>query len=852
MRRFYGYLVLVVSLLLIVSCNLQSFVSNISSGIEYSGGYEVLYKVDYKDSNKTIDDIANIVVNRIEDAGVQNAVVQSESGDLTGSEDDFIRVQMSGNSETDIDYVLRSVEATGRLTVSTIMDGANYPELENPFEIGSAKVNWNQSTPYVEVGIKNAKEFISFVENCNKDYEEFNEIYNKDSQEESSVEGIMVIWLDKLDDDSYIQAYENESEVKKAEIRDRVLAIVPTNNFYYTEKNGDYVDVKLLISYYDFDQVQMVGESAHTIERVINYGAQDYSMNRLYTHRIGASVTNIEVYDQIIIWGTFVSLVAILGFLVFRFGLAGFTGFVAILVSMTVQLFLFNFLDYTFSTIAAIGFVASIAINTAAVILFLSKFKNELYKGKSPLKSYQEASKNTLVNVIDATILGIAISVVGILSFSSQIVSLPIVLCIGLVCSLIFNRLIMRFAMWWLTNNSLANNKPIIFRVKTEDVPDIMKMETQRKFAPLSNIDPKKKGKLSALVAGISSVVCILLIAVFAIIPGVNVFNDAAESRNYSRIEISAETVNSNYLFDKKSENVKAFFSEKYPDLVITNVDVNVVQNVVGDPSSSKENLVNIGYYSITLDKVIDTDDLANDIAIKLNATYGIEDTDLTVNVVTCSPKSVNYLFQSAIVAAVLVGSLAIVFILVRFGYIYALSTLATLVPTTLVSLGFFAATRLPINSLSLAGIAAGLLIVVLAQLPLYERIKKMRRESKIKITTYEQRETIAIASFKETAFVSLMTSMMALVAIVIVALFSPLTSSVVATYGIMAITVIVGAASTLFLLIPVYLFLQKKISFNISINREKRNKKAMEKAKEANRKAGAEPVEAKIPGINC
>lgn len=852
MRRFYGYLVLIVSLLLVVFCNLQSQVQNITSGIEYSGGFEVLYKVDYRDSNKTIDDIANIVVNRIEDAGVQNAVVQSESGDLTNSEDDFIRVQMSGNSETDIDYVLRSVEATGQLTVSTLMDGANYPELENPFEIGSAKVNWNESTPYVEVGIKDAKEFISFVENCNADYAEFNEKYNPDSTEESSVEGVMVIWLDKLEDDSYIEAYENESEATKAQIRDRILAIVPTNNFYYTEKNGEYVDVKLLISYYDFEQVQMVGESAHTIERVINYGAQDYSMTRLYTQRIGASATNVEGYDQIILWGTFVSLIAILAYLVIRFGLAGLTGFVAILVSMTVQLFLFNFLDYTFSTIAAIGFVASIAINAAAVILYLSKFKNELYKGKSPLKSNQEASKNTLVNVIDATILGLAIAIVGILSFSSQIVSLPIVLCIGLVCSLIFNRIIMTFAMWWLTNNSLANNKPSIFRVKKDDVPDIMKMEPQRKFAPLSNVDPMKKGKLSAMVAGISSLVCVLLIAVFAIIPGVNVFNDSAESKNYSRIEISAETVNTNYLFDKKSSNVKEFFNEKYPDLVITNVDVNVVQNVVSESSSSKENLVNVGYYSITLDRVIDTDDIANDIAVKLNATYGIDDTDLSVNVVTCSPKSVNYLFQSAIVAAILVGALAIAFILVRFGYVYALSSLATLVPTGLVSLGFFAATRLPINSLSLAGIAAGLLIVVLAQLPLYERIKKMKRESKTKITTYEQRETIALASYKETVFVSLMTSMMALVAIVIVALFSPLTSSVIATYGIMAITVIVGAASTMFLLIPVYLFLQKKIRLNIRINREKRNKRAMEKAKEANRKAGAEPEESKIPGINC
>ena len=84
-----------------------------------------------------------------------------------------------------------------------------------------------------------------------------------------------------------------------------------------------------------------------------------------------------------------------------------------------------------------------------------------------------------------------------------------------------------------------------------------------------------------------------------------------------------------------------------------------------------------------------------------------------------------------------------------------------------------------------------------------------------------------------------------------IIALFSPLTAGVTATYGAMALTIIAGGLATLFLLVPAYLYLEKNVRLKFSISYEKRNKKRMEKAKAKNRNSGAEAKEAIIPGIN-
>ena len=845
MRRFYGFLVLVVSLLLVVFSNIQPQVSKLTAGLEYAGGYETLYKVDFNDSEKELSEIGDIVVDRIEDAGVENAQVEIETNDL--GDENYIRIRMNAASEENLDYVLRSVEATGTITASTIINHGNEDyvyEIVDPFEIGTAEVGWNSSTPYVEVEVKDPKAFNEFIQICNSAYSHFQSEYGN-SEEESTISGVMVLWLDKTETDSYVEAYTNEGDVSKQQIRDRVLAIVPTDNFTYVEDaNGDAEESKLLISYYSFEQVQMVGESAHTIERIINYGQEKFDLTRLYTQHITA--TEGQDYDHIIMWGILGLSLVLLVVYVARYGLAGLGAWTGLATSLLVQVLLFNFFQYTFTTMVALGFIATLVANSSFVFTYMDRFKDELLKGKSAIKANQEASKSSLVNVIDVVFIGLFVSIIAVFAVSSQVKLLPITLILGFLAALIFNRLITVFSMWWLTNNKLALNKKSIFMVKDKDIPNILALEPQRKFNPMHKFDAKKHGKGSAIGAAIVTAVCGLLISVLAIIPSTPIFNASEESKTISRVEITSEILDSRYIFET-TESVEKFFETNYPTYIIDDIDINVEKNVVID---GRENLVDVVYVSVKLENEIDPSTFNSEVFLgQLEALDYSENPTVVLTKSTSS--SVEYLIGSAVIIVSLFAGLTFLFVLIRFGITYGLASLSTIIPAAAASFGFFAASRLEISALSLTGIAAGLLIVIISQLPLFERMKKIKRESKIRINTYEQREEIALSAVNTSMITVVGILLTGLVATIAISLCSPLTAGVLSTYGAMALAIVIGGLATLFLLVPVYLFLEKNVRVKISINSEKRNKKRMEKAKAKNRNAGAEAREAIIPGIN-
>ena len=60
MRRFYGFLLLIISTLLIIVCGFNPQREKINSGLEYEGGYETLYKVDLGSDNNNKENIQNI------------------------------------------------------------------------------------------------------------------------------------------------------------------------------------------------------------------------------------------------------------------------------------------------------------------------------------------------------------------------------------------------------------------------------------------------------------------------------------------------------------------------------------------------------------------------------------------------------------------------------------------------------------------------------------------------------------------------------------------------------------------------------------------------------------------------
>jgi preprotein translocase subunit SecF len=406
--------------------------------------------------------------------------------------------------------------------------------------------------------------------------------------------------------------------------------------------------------------------------------------------------------------------------------------------------------------------------------------------------------------------------------------------------------------MYWLTNNSLANTNKKIFRVKEKDIPDVMNQEEQTHFNPLHNFDAKKHGKKTFIGSLIATCVCVLSIVVLAFIPSVSIFNASEESNQYTRIEINSELVKNHYIFET-NDSVISFFEEKYPDMKIADVSIKVEEEVILE-DDDREYRPDIVYVSIKLD-----DKLANDyissiqesLVTDLKALPNVDTDHLYVTFTTCESASVDYLLNSAIIFISLVAGLTLVFVTIRFGYTYGLATLATLIPASCISLGFYALTRIEISALSLAGIAGGLLIISISQMVLFERMKRLKRESRYKITTYEEREAIALKASKDTMFTVISILATAMVIVVVLALASPLKYAMISTYGILLLTIVIGGINTIFLLIPTYLFLEKRIHWSWSFDQEKRNKKRMEKAKEQNKNRGAEPREAIIPGIN-
>ena len=61
MRRFAGYIVTVITLICTVIFCTPLQISSLKSGLEYGTGYEAVYRVDFEESTKNIDDIIEIL-----------------------------------------------------------------------------------------------------------------------------------------------------------------------------------------------------------------------------------------------------------------------------------------------------------------------------------------------------------------------------------------------------------------------------------------------------------------------------------------------------------------------------------------------------------------------------------------------------------------------------------------------------------------------------------------------------------------------------------------------------------------------------------------------------------------------
>lgn len=847
MRKFAGYIAIVVTLLFTVIFSLGLQTSSLNSGLEYANGYEAVYRVDFEESSKTINDIVEIFKNRLEDAEVRNGNIQSVVAD--GEEEYQIRVSANSLTETNFEYILRSLEATGEITVSTVLNEGDYAQLVNPFVRGSAKVEWSGSTPYVKVDVKDYDEFNSFITSCNDAYKEFNEKYNSDSENADSIDGVVVVWLDKTDSDSYLEAFENENEVIQEAVKNKILSIIPTSYFQVQKDiNENVTGASLLIDRYDFDQIQMVGESAHTIERLLNYEPQDYSVTRLYVQKIDPTYGN-NAFDKVKI-GLLVCVSVVALVMIVRYGLPGLSASVTLFVSFLLSIIVFNFFNYPITTMVVLGAIIYIVLSLVLLLPILEIFKDEMLKGRGPIKASQEALRATRIFSLDVLICSLLVSVITTFVSINQVKLLPITITIASLVSYVSVRILMPLMMWWLNNSKIAEN-PKIYLLNKKDIPVVSKDEVQTKFNFMHKFDAKKHGKKSVIVAGVTSLVSALLILTFSLVPSIGSFKYSSEFNASTRVEISVEVSQPTHVFDTKQE-VLEFFESNF-ELTPISISINKVENVITDPNN-RDDLPTIAYISIAFDGIVELD--YTQLENKLFSLEEVEGENVQLFIATATSTMPNYLLMYSIVTLLTFGLISSVYYLIRYKFSFGLSSLATILPAGLLTIALASVSRISVSPLLLMGIASGLFVGAIIQMPLFNKIRRLTRESKIKVKNYQDREEIMIRANQEALHIVVKLGLISLAVIAIISIFMPL--DLLSVFAGMFISLALCLLSTCYVLTPTYLYFEKlayqtyvKRMSKSKEKRENKGKKRLQKIKEAHKKIGSEPEESIIPGIN-
>ena len=171
-----------------------------------------------------------------------------------------------------------------------------------------------------------------------------------------------------------------------------------------------------------------------------------------------------------------------------------------------------------YNALAVVGIVTVAILTIVSCVIYMHKFKEDTYKGHTIKKANTEASKKSLLPIVDIHIVSIVIGVMCYLLGGDAMRSFSAILGIGSLISLIISTLGLKGLMWLVTNATALNGRYDLFGIEKEKVPDHMAEEKQTYFGAYVGRDftkHQKKYSIAALslfllsVAGIIALVTV-------------------------------------------------------------------------------------------------------------------------------------------------------------------------------------------------------------------------------------------------------------------------------------------------------------------------------------------------------
>lgn len=872
-RRFIAFLTLIISAVVIILGSFTSVVTGMKSGIEFSKGYQYVYKIsstDEEEEKVDINEAAQEMNRRLKNADVNYFEIETQG-------DDQICVTFSGVNSDESEHIRDLLAYNALFTLSSSDDeafGTSYyvDQYGNKVDEGNvifdgsvARVEYSGAYPIVVIPVSNPQKVESIREHASNVKSPDGSPTSSDDDEDTMDYTMILLWANKEEQDNFASAMDANND-RYEEIQEKVLLAFSSNesNFYY---NDDHTEICYAIDPNNgeesdtFDPIK-VREAVTKAQHIVNFfnaGSLTYNVDYLYEMEAPVLVDELVKMEGnlYVNWSSKLLISSLVAFALAIVAVALYYRINALVAATTsagtmlIAFAIFNAFGVQFTLGAFIGLVVTGALSLFSNVYYFEKLKNELYRGRTLKKANTEASKSATLPAIDASVVVLLASIITFFVGEQMIKPFAVMASLGAACNLLITVLCGKGLMWLSTNSTSLQNKKEYFGVDITKIPNTANEEKQTYYGPYDGRDFTKNSKKVGIITAILTFIAVTCTVAFNFTIGT--FN-YAESTTGIRVQLVVEDSSEISSVESLNNDLKTLGFKTDDDLIYAS------------EVSPEDDDITLNYYVVIIDELPEVEnsevyengiyndnnelDKISTIQNYLQNKYQAIDSDAQVSVFeTISTSRALNIWKAAL--AVLFGLLlSALYLVIRYGLSKALSSVIVSSLTTFLALAVFIVCRISFNDFAGLALLGIMDISLLSSMMFFTRHKEMSLDNNANLDNKELLKKAIASAFGS---MGIFHSIVTIVLVVIMAL-GP------ASYEIGFALLILGSLISLLfntvLLGPIYNGLHNFFKKIHDVHVEKDNKRQQMKDKkkkksDKNTSKGSEPEEAIYIGIN-
>lgn len=712
-KRVFSFVIMLVTLVAIIAFGAPNIKNNSKPGMEFNGGFDILYAVKTEDTALSKKELAKTaaegIEKRLDIANIIDPIVSVESNE-------YVRVTVSASSQIVADEIRNVIENNAEISFRDFENNLLATGEEILEDVGATLSEETDANgyPVILLNIKNTDLLASITEDVS-----------------AKSDTHLVVWLGFEEGDDYANIETDASVAKK---------------IIYNATVSEKLDTETISVTGQFSK--SVAESTVAL---INSGTLDYDLDVLQISTIEVDEAE-KSYTKVLIAAS-IAIVLVIAFLCVNYKLGGLVSSLVLVFNAFLTLTLFVVFKGIINQQSIAALIVAIAIAVDAIVVLLERVNNEIYVGKNLEKSLNEGYKKSIHSIVDANIVVLIMAIV-MYFFGNSVANFALMLSLSSVTTLVVMTILNKFALSSLVKLKV---KPAALGAK--------KAYLENKEAYLANKNnaknPLNLTKKHLLGTGAFVTVAIIVMLVLQFTMG-KMFNYNSTIMNNSTI-----TIVSNEQKFTDNEHITSFFSQEGIDIELTSITSSTIEK---DGVTKYKVTVESNDNVTAVEK-----ELTNKVIELFGENEYEEKYELYIDDI--NPKSTLISFVNALytigIGLLIVG----IYLAIKYRYSYALAALASTISTIILTGLFFGLTRIPVGSDIIIAIFAISVFSLNTLVVTFSRTKEMIGNNGKKYISNEERKEAVIKSINATLPRTVLTSLATVIVSVVLLAFSSINS---------------------------------------------------------------------------